>query len=152
MSTEGSQSFHFQNDDLDDDNFEIKGSTLLYIIILFSIILFITICFFLYTRCVSRSRSATSSVSRISVQLSEPQGLDAATINNLPIKVYKNSEMNETTTFECSICLGGFEEEEKVKMLPNCCHFYHCECVDKWLITHTSCPVCRTKVRVDSPV
>ncbi|XP_071713586.1 RING-H2 finger protein ATL66-like [Rutidosis leptorrhynchoides] len=148
MST--TQTFHFEDDDLDDDNFEIEGNKLLYMIILFSIIIFLTICFFVYTRCVARSRSATSSVSRISVQLSEPEGLDAATINNLPIKVYK--QVNETTTFECSICLGGFEEEEKVKMLPNCSHFYHCECVDKWLITHTSCPICRTQVQVDSPV
>lgn len=44
---------------------------------------------------------------------------------------------------ECCICLGGFEDGEKVKVLPNCEHAYHSLCVDKWLSSHSSCPLCR---------
>nr|GEY92915.1 RING-H2 finger protein ATL66-like [Tanacetum cinerariifolium] len=158
MATQGTQTFHWQedDDDLDDGNFEIKGSTLIYITILFCIIVIVTFCFFLYSRCIARSRATASSsdVSRTSptMLLSQPQrGLDAAKINSIPITVHRSMENNET--LECSICLGVFDDGVKVKVLPSCCHRYHCECVDKWLITHSTCPICRTTVRVDdSPV
>ncbi|KAL7585811.1 RING-H2 finger protein ATL66 [Lactuca sativa] len=166
MANDGSQTFHWQDDDLDDDNFQIHGRTLLYIVVLFSIILLITFIFFLYARCVVRSRSSsadnavsTSSLTRNSPPSSQPQGLDAATINSIPITIYhrsptttglSSSETNESS--ECSICLGVFEEGDKVKVLQSCCHCYHCDCVDKWLITHSSCPMCRASVRVESPV
>ncbi|MCL7041579.1 hypothetical protein MKW94_016106 [Papaver nudicaule] len=39
-----------------------------------------------------------------------------------------------------------FEDEEKVKILPNCKHCYHPECVDAWLVTHSSCPLCRSSL------
>lgn len=156
MATQGTQTFHWQDDDLEDGNFEIKGSTLIYITILFCIIIIITFVFFLYARCIAQSRANASSsgVSRTSstMLLSQPQrGLDAATINSIPITVHRSMENIET--LECSICLGVFDDGVKVKVLPRCCHRYHCECVDKWLVTHSSCPICRTTVRVDdSPV
>ncbi|EXB29971.1 RING-H2 finger protein ATL66 [Morus notabilis] len=53
---------------------------------------------------------------------------------------------------ECSICLGVFEDGEKVKVLPGCSHCYHPECVDRWLSAQPSCPLCRASLRVDSPV
>ncbi|KAI3751272.1 hypothetical protein L2E82_22320 [Cichorium intybus] len=163
MASEGSQTFHWQDDDLDDANFQIHGRTLLYIVVLFSIILLITVIFFIYARCVVRSNSSSAhnptnfSISLNSPPLSRPQGLDAATINSIPITIYHRSPADLSSlatndSSECSICLGVFEEGEKVKVLQSCCHCYHCECVDKWLITHSSCPMCRTTVRVDSPV
>lgn len=164
MANEGSQTFHWEDDDLDDENFQIHGRTLLYIVVLFSFIILITFIFFLYARCVNRSRSSSaqnattsSSHSRNSPPSSQPQGLDAATINSIPIISYHRTStgLNSSETIElseCSICLGVFEEGEKVKVLQSCCHCYHCECVDKWLITHSSCPMCRTSVRVDSSV
>nr|KJB20415.1 hypothetical protein B456_003G147100 [Gossypium raimondii] len=38
---------------------------------------------------------------------------------------------------------GVFEEEEMVKVLPQCNHVYHSQCVDKWLGSQSSCPLCR---------
>ncbi|OVA02747.1 zinc finger protein [Macleaya cordata] len=49
---------------------------------------------------------------------------------------------------QCSICLTTFKDEEKVKVLPDCNHSYHPECVDRWLITHSNCPLCRAFLRV----
>ncbi|KAD4585998.1 hypothetical protein R6Q59_035623 [Mikania micrantha] len=150
MSINGTRTFHWQDDDLDDDDdIQIHGNTRLYILILFSIILLITIIFFIYSRC-----ERTSSVHRSIPSSCQIRGLNAAAIDSLPITVHRSQALKETneTTSECSICLGVFEDGEKVKVLPVCCHRYHCECVDKWLLTQSSCPVCRTSVRVDSPV
>ena len=43
----------------------------------------------------------------------------------------------------CAICLGDFEENDKIKTL-RCGHFFHSDCVDPWLINEKAlCPVCR---------
>ena len=47
----------------------------------------------------------------------------------------------KTNAYRCAICLSNFEIGEKVSALP-CCHTYHTECLDKWLVEHLKCPVC----------
>ena len=43
----------------------------------------------------------------------------------------------------CAVCLGDFEEGEELKTLPECMHSFHVSCIDMWLYSHTSCPICR---------
>ncbi|CAH1424625.1 unnamed protein product [Lactuca virosa] len=44
----------------------------------------------------------------------------------------------------CSICLCEFEENEELRTLPECLHSFHVSCIDMWLYSHLTCPVCRT--------
>ncbi|WCJ19584.1 RING/U-box superfamily protein [Euphorbia peplus] len=44
----------------------------------------------------------------------------------------------------CAICLSEYEEGEELRRLPECMHSYHVSCIDMWLNSHSSCPVCRT--------
>ncbi|KAJ3701212.1 hypothetical protein LUZ61_004917 [Rhynchospora tenuis] len=88
-------------------------------------------------------------------QEGEPKlGLDPAAIAQLPSFTYKRpllsadrsvgpSEETYSTSPECSICLSSIEEGEQVRQLPNCRHMFHKECIDVWLSTNASCPVCR---------
>ncbi|KAK9061071.1 hypothetical protein SSX86_018251 [Deinandra increscens subsp. villosa] len=159
-STQDSHSFEWRYDQLDDKNFQIHGRTLFFIIVLFSVILLITL-LFLYARWIGRSSSSSSSSSAavsdsaaISAHVqpfSRPKGLDSAVIDSLPITLHRGVSRRADEP-ECCICLGVFEEGEKVKVLPQCSHCYHCECVDKWLTTNSSCPICRAALLVDSPV
>lgn len=41
----------------------------------------------------------------------------------------------------CSICLGEYEDDEKLIKLP-CGHVYHEECISSWCTNHTRCPLC----------
>jgi E3 ubiquitin-protein ligase ATL41 len=71
-------------------------------------------------------------------------GLDPLIIASLPAYVYKQAVAGDAIPTECSVCLSFLENEEMVRVLPNCKHNFHSECIDKWLSTHSTCPICRT--------
>ncbi|KAF3433382.1 hypothetical protein FNV43_RR24484 [Rhamnella rubrinervis] len=68
------------------------------------------------------------------------KGLNSDAIKALPIVPHQFS--SSSVQDECCVCLGVYENGERVKLLP-CNHCYHPHCVDMWLTTHTTCPVCR---------
>ncbi|KAK1356092.1 RING-H2 finger protein ATL5H [Heracleum sosnowskyi] len=43
----------------------------------------------------------------------------------------------------CSVCLSEFIDGELVRVLPECLHAFHVSCIDMWLQSHASCPLCR---------
>ncbi|QHO06972.1 hypothetical protein HN873_047753 [Arachis hypogaea] len=43
----------------------------------------------------------------------------------------------------CAICLADFSDGDKIRFLPKCNHRFHVACIDKWLLSHSSCPTCR---------
>ncbi|KAH1110281.1 E3 ubiquitin-protein ligase ATL6 [Glycine max] len=48
-------------------------------------------------------------------------------------------------TLECAVCLNEFEDTETLRLIPKCDLVFHPECIDEWLPSHTTCPVCRAK-------
>lgn len=46
----------------------------------------------------------------------------------------------------CSICQERGDESLSWRVL-HCRHMYHRECVDRWFVSHTQCPICRADVR-----
>ena len=55
----------------------------------------------------------------------------------------KFSELNNSDEKLCSICYKDYKNNDLIIKLPNCNHFYHAECILKWLKTNNSCPMCR---------
>lgn len=59
-----------------------------------------------------------------------------------------NKLQNKDSMQTCVICFDEFKELDVVRLLK-CNHFFHLECVDKWLIAHLKkCPCCRINIEV----
>lgn len=45
----------------------------------------------------------------------------------------------------CTVCLCEIEDEEEIRLLENCQHYFHRCCLDGWMEhEQTTCPLCRT--------
>lgn len=79
-------------------------------------------------------------------------GLDEATIGSYPKLLYgdgmetkarKGPRGGSADSSCCSICLSDYKAADELRVLPDCGHLFHKECVDPWLRLHATCPVCR---------
>jgi E3 ubiquitin-protein ligase ATL7/58/59 len=41
------------------------------------------------------------------------------------------------------VCLADYQAEDRLQQIPACGHTFHMDCIDHWLTTHTTCPLCR---------
>ncbi|CAN4086129.1 unnamed protein product [Withania somnifera] len=69
-------------------------------------------------------------------------GLDQAIIDNLPVFLYKDIR-GLKEPFDCAVCLCEFSEHDKLRLLPFCSHAFHIHCIDTWLLSNSTCPLCR---------
>ncbi|KAE8667983.1 RING-H2 finger protein ATL1 [Hibiscus syriacus] len=73
------------------------------------------------------------------------RGLDESVIRQIPIFRF-DKESKEGSLCECAVCLNEFEVDEKLRMIPNCSHVFHIDCIDVWLQNNANCPLCRTSI------
>ncbi|TVU29646.1 hypothetical protein EJB05_21222, partial [Eragrostis curvula] len=73
------------------------------------------------------------------------RGVDPELLRSLPVTVYRASSSGpkDNAVVECAVCLAELEDGEAARFLPRCGHGFHAECVDMWLASHTTCPLCR---------
>jgi hypothetical protein len=48
--------------------------------------------------------------------------------------------------FDCAVCLCEFADHDRLRLLPACGHAFHVACIDVWLRSSATCPLCRTKL------
>ncbi|XP_007029812.2 PREDICTED: RING-H2 finger protein ATL52 [Theobroma cacao] len=73
------------------------------------------------------------------------EGLDEGLIKSITVCKYKKGDgLIEGT--DCSVCLSEFQEDESLRVLPKCNHAFHVPCIDTWLKSHSSCPLCRANI------
>ncbi|XP_026655797.2 E3 ubiquitin-protein ligase ATL31-like [Phoenix dactylifera] len=79
------------------------------------------------------------------------RGLDPAVLETFPTLVYsevKGLKIGKGA-LECAVCLSEFEDDETLRLLPKCSHVFHPDCIDAWLASHVTCPVCRSNLVLD---
>lgn len=136
---------------------DLNSKIMLTAIVSLSVVIVVVIALHIYARCVlrrqARRRTAVSqlglTVAHVRSREQPKRGLDPAVIASLPGFAFKQRDVgdqdNPPSTTECSVCLGVIENGEMARLLPNCNHIFHAECIDKWLGSHSSCPICRTE-------
>ncbi|KAL8048149.1 hypothetical protein ABFX02_07G044900 [Erythranthe guttata] len=105
-----------------------------------------------------RRVDATSPTSRSPAAAAANRGLTESAIRSIPVFKFKkkaasiinnnnnNAAMIKTTTCDCAVCLNEFQEDEKLRIIPNCGHLFHIDCIDVWLQNNANCPLCRTSI------
>ncbi|XP_010533077.1 PREDICTED: RING-H2 finger protein ATL47-like [Tarenaya hassleriana] len=132
----------------------------LFIIVLLAVVFFICGVLHLFVRFVKKKRSSLSSSAPDSDQTLEfsdtgafqrqlqhlfhlhDSGLDQSLIDALPVFMYKEI-MGSKEPFDCAVCLCEFSEDDKLRLLPLCSHAFHIDCIDTWLLSNSTCPLCR---------
>ncbi|MGK3758942.1 MAG: ubiquitin-protein ligase [Bacillariaceae sp.] len=80
------------------------------------------------------------------------KGLDQADLERISTLLSPNEFLSQKTTGDddhdsrCCICLGEFDPDDtnkSLRILNHCGHCMHDSCLQTWLSTKTSCPVCK---------
>ncbi|CAL4901236.1 unnamed protein product [Urochloa decumbens] len=158
--------------DVGDSNFAVHGRAVpLLVGLLCAVVFCVALCLYLRWRCRHRyapdpEAAAASSSSSSAAAAAAMPGLDADAIRRLPVTLYRapaspppprclqgkggdtdggdgEADADERAAALCSICISALVAGEKVKVLPPCGHCFHPDCVDAWLRSHASCPLCR---------
>lgn len=151
QNTVGSNSFN-----LNDKILKVSPSILLIIIIL-AIVFFVSGLLHLLVRFLWRPQRGDpddlDNVTALQGQLQQlfhlhDAGVDQSFIDTLPVFHYK-AIIGLKNPFDCAVCLCEFEPEDKLRLLPKCSHAFHMECIDTWLLSHSTCPLCRATLLPD---
>jgi len=141
-----------------DFDWKIKPSMMIVTVALVCFFAFLAF-FSIYLRKCARSRVAVSAAAA-AADASLPngssslpdrprrRGLDRSVIETFPVITYsvvKGLKIGKGE-LECAVCLSEFEGHETLRLLPTCNHVFHSDCIDTWLTSRVTCPVCRAKV------
>lgn len=122
--------------------------TFLALVILFVLLLRIYAKWFLQLSPGSFSTGQIMSLALTPRPPNPTSGLDDSTVASISCFVYDPSVHRNQYGSDCAVCLSEFEENDEGRELPQCGHCFHMECVDKWLRSHSTCPICRAPIDV----
>ncbi|KAL6606780.1 hypothetical protein ACP70R_042433 [Stipagrostis hirtigluma subsp. patula] len=77
-------------------------------------------------------------------------GVDQAFIDALPVFPYSAVAGRRKDPFDCAVCLCEFAMDDKLRLLPTCGHAFHVPCIDAWLLSHSTCPLCRGSILAEA--
>ncbi|CAN6589041.1 unnamed protein product [Malus baccata var. baccata] len=131
--------------------------SMLLIVIIVAIVFFVAVLLHLLVRFLLRPPARDSedleSVTVLQGQLQQlfrlhDAGVDQSFIDALPVFYYK-AIIGLKNPFDCAVCLCEFEAEDNLRLLPKCSHAFHMKCIDTWLLSHSTCPLCRATLLPD---
>lgn len=78
------------------------------------------------------------------INIKELTGIDQSVLRSIPVVDFNSKDFKYGV--ECVVCLSELVEGDKTRVLPMCNHLFHADCIDSWLRSHSTCPICRNKV------
>ena len=149
--------------------FQNLNSSILIIILILSVTLLVSVSLCFLLRILSRrslrhlSPSRTTAIATTITTLSSnrlssnnnhrvsPEDLESSVSDSLPLFSFSSikhrpSSSPEISSGDCAVCLSTFEPEDILRLLPLCCHAFHEHCIETWLNSNQSCPLCRSRI------
>ncbi|KAK7295154.1 hypothetical protein RJT34_18059 [Clitoria ternatea] len=130
-------------------NNQLDWVTKLFLVIVF-LSLFIQLCYIYIVMRREQNNATTLNSESDNNENKNPTGLPIDIINSYHSFPYSKTN-NEATMSDhdttCSICISDYEESEILRMMPQCQHYFHKDCVDSWLKVNASCPICRNSMQ-----
>lgn len=119
--------------------------SIIFLFIGIGILVFVHVC--VLGRRLRRNLNGDDDVERRERRNNEGSGLSNDDLEKLPCYYYA-TRGTERSVSECAVCLEMFEDGDKCRMLPQCKHSFHVDCVDSWLLRAAICPTCRASVDI----
>ncbi|XP_075494112.1 RING-H2 finger protein ATL46-like [Primulina tabacum] len=127
----------------------------LFIVVILALLFFIAWLLHLLVRFLTKNQSSSDSDINLEASTSDTlerqlrqlfhlhdSGLDQGFIDALPVFSYKEI-VGPKEPFDCAVCLCEFLEMDQLRLLPMCSHAFHIKCIDTWLMSNSTCPLCR---------
>ena len=115
--------------------------------IVFSVILFFVgvVVFVVIHICIAEwaFRGRYEDDSMVQISSNGTKKMSSEDLKMLPSFDYKAAEKGSSPV-DCVVCLENFRKGDKCKLLPNCKHSFHSQCIDSWLLKTPICPIYRT--------
>ncbi|KAJ0051496.1 hypothetical protein Pint_00041 [Pistacia integerrima] len=135
---------------------KFKPSIIIIILILaITLLLSISLCLLLRhlnRRCL-RHLSTVTTVStnntdsrRLSSRRVSPENPTFSILDSLPLFTFSSVTHRSSSGGDCAVCLSKFEPQDQLRLLPLCCHAFHALCIDTWLESNQTCPLCRSPI------
>lgn len=139
------------------------NASVVVIVVILSVVLILSGLLHLLARCLGRRRATR--VARVPVREQSPlvsalhgqlqqlfhmhdAGVEQAFIDTLPVFAYGSIRGLKDST-DCAVCLTEFGDDDRLRLLPKCKHAFHLECIDTWLLSNSTCPLCRRSLLPD---
>jgi Ring finger domain len=81
-------------------------------------------------------------------------GLKPSIIKDIPAFTYQQNshDLNnhngcDNAGLRCAVCIATVHNGDMVRQLLMCKHVFHTNCIDTWLPSHSTCPMCRADVK-----
>lgn len=94
---------------------------------------------------------------QVEVRHTGQTGLSPSKIKEIPTFSYQhkshddhclnNGNGSDTSGLRCAVCIVTVHDGDIVRQLLLCKHVFHTNCIDTWLSSHLTCPMCRADVK-----
>ncbi|RDY02342.1 E3 ubiquitin-protein ligase ATL4, partial [Mucuna pruriens] len=123
-----------------------------------TVIVSLALCFLLRhlnRRCLRRFSSSSAAPSAAATPIfnssrrisPEVPHSSASVIDSLPLFTFSSVTRRAAASGgDCAVCLSKFHNHDLLRLLPLCCHAFHAECIDTWLQSNLTCPLCRSPI------
>ncbi|KAL9998734.1 putative transcription factor C2H2 family [Helianthus debilis subsp. tardiflorus] len=114
--------------------------TVLFIIVILAVLFFIYGLLHLLFRFLTKHNSSSNShrTNRF------PEGSPSDGLQRqLQQLFHLHDSVGANEPFDYAVCLCEFSENDKLRLLPTCSHAFHIDCIDTWLLSNSTCPICR---------